>query len=65
MANMDTIVNHLNKETNLRNGIINTAKKRKRNKTHNRNSKEMSATPADSAENMHAHVQELFQENQL
>jgi len=52
MANMDIIVKHLNKETYLRNSIIETAKKWKRNKSRDSNSKEMAATPADSAKNM-------------
>jgi len=52
MANMDIIVKQLNKETDLRNGIIKTAKKRERNKPHDSNSQEMTATPANCAKNM-------------
>jgi len=51
-ANMDIIVKHLNKETDLRNGIIKTAKKRKRDKPRDSNSKEITATPAAHAINM-------------
>jgi len=52
MTNMDIIVKHLNKQTYLRNGIIKSAKKRKRNKPSNSNSKEITATPAAHAINM-------------
>jgi len=52
MANMDITVKQLNKETDLRNGIIKTAKKRKRGKLRDSNSKEMTTTPAHSAKNM-------------
>ena len=52
MANMDIIVKHLKKETNLGNGIIKTAKKHKRNKPRDSNRKDMAATPADSAKSM-------------
>ena len=52
MANMDIIVKRLKKETDLRNGIIKTARKRKKNKHRDSNNKEMAATPADSAKNM-------------
>ena len=51
MVNMDIIAKQLNKETDLSNGIIKTAKKRKSKPRHS-NSKEMTATPADSAKNM-------------
>jgi len=51
-ANIDIIVKQLNKETDLCNGIIKSAKKRKRNKPSNSNSKEITATPANSAKNM-------------
>jgi len=52
MANMDILVKHLNRGTELRNGIIKTAKKRKGNKPRDSNGKEMAGTPADSAKNM-------------
>jgi len=52
MVNMDIIVKQLNKETDLCNGIIKTAKKRERNKPRDSNSKEMTATPANCAKNM-------------
>ena len=52
MANMDNIVKQPNKETELRNGIIKTAKKRKRNKPRDNNSKQMTATSANCAKNM-------------
>ncbi|CUS08932.1 unnamed protein product, partial [Tuber aestivum] len=52
MSNMDIIVKRLKKETDLRNGIIKTAKKRKRNKLRNTNSKEIAATPADHVKEM-------------
>jgi len=52
MANMDIIVKQLNKETDLRKGIIKTVKKWKRGKPRDSNSKEMTATHADSAKNM-------------
>ena len=52
MANMDIIVKRLKKETDLRNGIIKTARKRKKNKPRDSNSKDMAATPVDSAKNM-------------
>jgi len=52
MAIMDIIVKHLNKETDLRHGIIKTAKNQKRNKPRDSNSKEITATPADSEKNM-------------
>ncbi|CUS07523.1 unnamed protein product [Tuber aestivum] len=42
----------LKKKAHLRNGIIETAKKRKRDKSRDSNSKEMTATPAGSAKNM-------------
>lgn len=51
MANMDIIVKYLNKENDLCNGIIKAARKRRRNKLCDSNSKEMAASPADSAKN--------------
>ncbi|PWW76852.1 BRF1-domain-containing protein [Tuber magnatum] len=50
--NKDYLLKRLKKETDLRNGIIKTARKRKRNKPRDSNSEDMAATPADSAKNM-------------
>ena len=52
MANMDIIVTRLKKKTDLRNGIIKSAKKRKTTKPRVSNSKEMAAIPADRSKNM-------------
>ncbi|CUS07719.1 unnamed protein product [Tuber aestivum] len=50
--NKDYLLKRLKRETDLRNGIIKTARKRKRNKPRDSNSEDMAATPADSAKNM-------------
>ncbi|RPA89870.1 cyclin-like protein [Choiromyces venosus 120613-1] len=50
--NKDYLLKRLKKETDVRNGIIKTARKRKKNKPRDSNSEDMAATPADSAKNM-------------
>ncbi|KAG0642797.1 hypothetical protein HOY80DRAFT_1134288 [Tuber brumale] len=52
VANMDIIMKRPKKETDLRNGITETAKKRKKDKSSDSNSKVMVATPAHSAKNV-------------